>query len=193
MRICRSNEMKRTFIWLSLAFLLYACGESQPSRCIPPPEGFTEKDLVGTWVAVNGWSKRNDTLIIREDGTYKQISYVESESFDYESDWQRWWLEYGNNGLPYLHMEGMRLCAIASGYIDCNVVGGGETAIWYDFCREDWTQMPGEGVLIVQGWPRGASETTRDVDLFLLRRGEDVWGYQRQEPAVPTATATSLP
>ena len=191
--------MKRIFIWLSFTVLLYACGESQSSGCIPPPDAFAEADLVGTWTA--GWSrpgKPDDTLIIREDGTYKQIldlEYAEGPPFKYESDWQLWRLEYGENGQPYLHMAGMRLCAYAGGYIDCNVVGGGEApeAQWYDFCQETWVNMSGEGVLIVQGWPRNASETARDVDLFLLRRGEDVWAYQRHETVTPVATMTSPP
>jgi hypothetical protein len=83
-----------------------------PNMCTPPPEGFSEQDLVGTWEGRSiGIS---DTLIIREDGTYKQIIHINYETepdIDYETDWQPWRLEYVD-GIPYLHLEGMRLCAI---------------------------------------------------------------------------------
>lgn len=157
--------------------------------------------MVGTWTA--GWSRfgiPDDTLIIREDGTYKQIldlPNTEGPPFKYESDWQPWRLEYGENGLPYLHMTGMRLCAYTGGYIGCDVVGGGDSpkAQWYDSCKETWVHMPGEGVLIVMGRPRLSAQTPEPhtVDLFLLQRGEDRWAYQLYETAVPTATVTSPP
>jgi hypothetical protein len=108
------RNMKRSFIWLSFVFLLYACGKSQSSVCNSAPEGFSEADLVGTWAA--GWSrpgKPDDTLIIREDGTYKQIldlERAEGSPFKYESDWQPWWIEYAENGLPFCTWK---VCACA--------------------------------------------------------------------------------
>lgn len=186
--------MKRTLVWLSFTFLLYACAKSQSSVCDSAPEGFAEVDLVGTWAA--GWSrpgKPDDTLIIREDGTYKQILDLErpeSSSFKYESDWQSWWLEYGENGLPYLHLEGMRLCAYPGGYIDCEVVGGGDSpeTKWYDPCQKTWVNMPGKGILIALGSPEGTIPPPRGFDLVLFRRGEDIWFYSLHETATPTPT-----
>ena len=191
--------MKRGFLWLSFAFLLYACSESQSNGCISPPEGFSQADLVGTWMAgSSGPGRPKDTLIFREDGTYKQIldiEYSEAPPFKYESDWQPWRLEYGEDDLPYLHLEGMRLCAYAGGYIDCAVVGGGDSpeAQWYDPCQETWVNMPGEGILIVLGSPEGIIPPPRGIKLILFQRGEDIWGYRLHETAVPAVTATSPP
>ncbi len=72
---------------------------------------------------------------------------------DFESDWQYWDLEYSEDNLPYLHMEGMRLCAYVPDLIDCDQPGGGEedqstfnAGYWYDFCKEEMMLMPNEGV-----------------------------------------------
>lgn len=187
--------MKRSLVWLAFAILLCACAVSQSDGCIPPPQGFSGADLAGTWVAGLSW--RKDTLVIRENGTYKQSihigQYTEALPFDYESDWQSWRLEYDQGGMPYLHLDGMRLCAYSGGYVDCEVVGGGDTpeAKWYDFCKKQWIQMPGEGVLIIQGWPGTGSVTTRDVNLFLLQRGEDVWAYRCLDTSTPIESTTS--
>jgi hypothetical protein len=107
---------------------------SSNQECILPPEGFSEADLVGTWVATRG--SDTDTLIIREDGKYKQtihIEYIDRPDVHYESDWLPWWLEYSESGIPYLHLEGMRLCAAES--VSCDQVGGGNVK-WYDICRD---------------------------------------------------------
>jgi len=159
--------------------------------CPLPPDGFSKSDLSGTWYA--GGPDRSDTLIIREDGTYKQIihiGYPNKGAFDYESDWQPWWLEYAETGRPYLYMMGMRLCAYSGDDKDCETIGGGETGKWYDPCQQAWAQMSGKGVLIVMGSPRLSIQTPqpRDVSLILLRRGEDVWGYGKLRTTAPAIT-----
>lgn len=58
-----------------------------PYDCPPLPETFTEADLVGTWVA-SYFLHDTDTLIVRADGTYKQIYDDPDAGFRYESDWQ---------------------------------------------------------------------------------------------------------
>lgn len=182
--------MKRSLIWLFLVLILYACGERRSGDCIPPPEEFSEVDLVGTWISVSGGPGREDVLMIRGDKTYKQFTNVASEDFDYESDWQPWWLENVENGIPYLHLEGMRLCAYVGGYIDCNVVGGGEATQWYDLCRETWVLMPGEGVLAVLGTPKGFIPPPRGIRLALFQRSTDGWGYWLQEATEQPATVS---
>lgn len=134
---------------LSLWGLLSGCTGKQDreTECIPPPETFTEKDLVGTWRY--GLDDSNDTLFIREDGTYKQIIHKESQSFDYESEWLPWWVEYTDIGIPYLHLEGMRLCVVW-GELDCETVGGGEGK-WIDYCHDRSVELENEGVLMVRG------------------------------------------
>ena len=183
---------KQTFTLLLIAIFLGACGlnQGEVNVCPPPPDGFSEADLVGAWTG--GYvtpPKQTDTLIIREDGTYKQIIHMDVPAFDYESDWQAWRLEYAENGLPYLHLEGMRLCAYGGGeIIGCDQVGGGDNNYWYDFCQDDWVMMPGEGVLIVVGVGKEFVQPPRGFNLILLQKGEDVWGYHLQESITPTAS-----
>lgn len=140
---------------------------SQGPQCAPPREGFTKVDLVGTWIA--GTPDQRDTLIIKADGTYKQIihiEYVSDPPVDYESDWQAWWLEYGNISVPALHLEGYRLCGYNPG-ISCDILGGTGSHM----CQVDYKDLPGEGVLYVMG----ESEITLTLPLGL----EDSWGYWR--------------
>ncbi len=176
--------MKRILILLPLAFLLCACSSKSGKGCILPPQQFTPADLVGTWTA--GWSDDKDTLIIRADGTYKQLIHLTAPAFAYESSWQPWRVEYHASGLPYLHMQGMRLCAYGGAEIvACNQVGGGtgNSGYWYDPCQNTWLQMPGEGVLITLGTPKGFVPPPRGIILFLPMKGSDAWSYGLQPPS----------
>lgn len=148
-----------------------ACGPSaqeiyNSQRCNPPPPGFSESDLIGTWVGER--SDNIDTLVIRDDRRYKQIMHISHPAFDFESDWLPWRLEYGGSGIPYLHLEGMHLCAYWT-EMDCQEAGGGDL-IWYDFCKEEWIKMPNEGVLIVLGSPKGFKPPPRAMHLVLLQK-----------------------
>lgn len=114
-------------------------------RCSPPTGYFSEESVVGTWVA--GSSEHMDTLIIRADGTYKQIVHVEFSQLpplDYESAWLPWYLEYSKNEIPYLHLIGMAFCGMNPD-IPCEKRDGGG----YDFCQDRYLSMNGEGILIV--------------------------------------------
>ena len=101
--VFKMSRMNLTHLlgWIFLTCLLCACSVDQASGCHPPPEGFSETDLVGTWHSGLSW--RSNTLGIKEDGTYKQIihidHYTEDSSFEYESDWLPWLLAYGEKGL----------------------------------------------------------------------------------------------
>lgn len=199
-------KMKLPFTLLSFALFLSACSSSQNEEqkgCILPPEGFSESDLIGTWVA--GRLDDTDTLIIREDGTYKQIIHIEfaeKPTVDFESDWQPWRIEY-TEGIPYLHMTGMRLCA-SDPNIDCEQLGGGERDwnaynenFYYDFCQEESVLMPGEGVLIVLGVPEHVTiqRPPRGIALHLLVNCTDCggWVYKLDAISVPTLPETSSP
>jgi hypothetical protein len=106
----------------------------------------------------------DSTLIIREDGQYKQILSVERTGFKYESDWQPWQVSYSDKGLPYLHLKGLLMCAYWR-QIDCSTgktniapVEGSDTKdpfadedYWYDVCQKTWVNTPGEGVFKVYG------------------------------------------
>lgn len=140
----------------------------QGPQCAPPRQGFTKEDLLGTWIA--GTPDQRDTLIIKADGTYKQIIHIEYATkppVDYESDWQAWWLEYGNISIPVLHLEGYRLCGYNAG-ISCDIPGGSRLHM----CQIDYKDIPDEGVLYVMG----ESELTLTLPLGL----EDSWYYWRE-------------
>jgi hypothetical protein len=156
--------MKRSysFVALLIVLLLGACNPKESSGCAQFPEAFSESDLVGTWDAAD--SLRKSTFIIRGDGRYKQTMFVERTGFKYEGDWKPWWVTYSDKGLPYLHLEGLLMCAYWS-QIDCatgrtNIapVEGGDTkdpfsdeTYWYDVCQKKWVNTPGEGVFKVYG------------------------------------------
>jgi hypothetical protein len=154
---------KHSFIVLLVALLLGACSSKGSRGCGRlVTEGFSESDLIGTWDAMD--SLMDSTIIIRGDSQYKQIIYVERTGFEYESDWKLWRVTYSDIGLPYLHLEGLLMCAYWR-QIDCST---GKTGIepievgdtkdpfadetyWYDFCQEEWVNTPGEGVFMVLG------------------------------------------
>ncbi len=152
--------------------------------CTLPPEGFSQEDLVGKWVA--GVPSKKDTLIIREDSTYKQIVHIEYSELpdvDYESDWMPWWLEYTENGIPYLHLQGMRLCGINSD-LDCDRPGGSG----YDFCKNESIMMNDEGILLALGVPKDmmvspqGTMPMRGINLWFPAGSENTWVYTLVEP-----------
>lgn len=154
------------------SFVTRGQSSDDESGCILPPETFKESDLIGTWYA--GHSKRNDTLILREDGKYKQILNVQIPEYHYESEWRDWWVEDRGSGTPYLHLEGMHLCVYHIGR-DCKVEGGGPGA-WYDFCEKRSVLMPGEGILPVLGTPKGLVQPPRGIFLVPFDKDPDPGG-----------------
>lgn len=170
------------FLALFLALSMSACSaieqNNQANSC-PFPANFQEQDVIGTWKT--GLPERNDTLIFREDMTYKQIVHVRNPAFDYESDWLPWSLKISESGVPYLYLEEMRLCVYWEG-VDCQKPGGGKDD-WYDFCKKEWVQMPNEGILIVLGPPKGIKLPPPGISLFALKRStEGTTVYDMQVP-----------
>jgi hypothetical protein len=153
-------KKKHSFMALLIALLLSACSSKESGGCPLPPKGFSESDLVGTWSAID--SLQDSAFIIREDGLYKQTMYVERTRFKYESDWQPWRVTYSDKRLPYLHLEGLLMCAY---WFQMNCSTGktgveplelddtkdpfGDATYWYDDCQRDWVNTPGEGVFMV--------------------------------------------
>lgn len=90
-------------------------------------------------------------IIIKENGLYKQIIHIQNPAFDYKGDWLPWRINYTENSVPYLFLEGMRMCVYYN-EIDCKQIGGDEQN-WYDFCQDKWIQTPNEGVLMVLAVP----------------------------------------
>ncbi len=148
--------------------------------CSAPSKEFSEADLIGTWVA--GVPDQRETLIIRADGKYKQIvhvEFVEGPPTDYESEWQPWMIEYSQDGIPYLHLTGMRFCGMNPG-ISCQItVGDG-----HDNCRDQYIKMDGEGILLVLETVKGTSpgQDERQYVLHYPLGTEDSWVYTIQEP-----------
>jgi len=84
-----------------------------------PPATFQESDLVGTWEVQHYYTGCLDAffdvgdvdrLIIRADGTFKQIyrNYTDRKGYVYETLWNPWWVERFSDGRVRLHLEGAR-------------------------------------------------------------------------------------
>jgi len=152
-------------------------GEVEPTRtptanCPPLPENFKEADLIGTWVAE--YTFDTDTLILREDGKYKQIYDNPKTGFHYESDWQTWWIEYREVGYLWLHLDGMRRCDDLPDV--CKQEGGGTGRRTIDSCEYVDVPQRGEVVLVVTG----ASEKEhppRGIWLRQTRLAGSEWYY----------------
>lgn len=153
--------------------------------CTMLPEKFSESDLVGTWVSRKSVSKTSDTLIIREDGAYKQIITLEYQSIEYESDWQAWWFEYRDNGTGYLHLDDYRVCAVNTSY-SCEWVNDGKRP-YADVCEGQWIDPDppaGEIILVVRGIPGSSVENRSHPFVLTLFQGfeSSPWSYGFSEP-----------
>ena len=111
---------------------------------------------------------RTDTLLILEDRTYRQTIRIDEPPFEHEGGLLQWWIEYGEDGVPRLHLEDMRLCVYFDG-VDCTQTGGG-LQYWRDFCQDEWIQTPGEGVLMVLGVPEQFAQPPRGFELVALSK-----------------------
>jgi hypothetical protein len=153
-----SDRIIKLIVLFAVATIINACAraasnqENQPdTSCAKLPKGFSEKDLIGTWSSdyMNG---NVDTIIIRDDGTYKQIFSSNVNNLDFESNWQKWWLESRDSGYLRLHLEGMRRCDDLESI--CQSQNGGVDPNLYrivDYCENKIVSMQGEVVLIVTG------------------------------------------
>jgi hypothetical protein len=156
--------------------------------CTPLFKGFTNKDLVGTWIAHSSVQGITDTLYIRADGTYKQIIHMGKPNpvdIDYEGNWQQWRFEPRPNGTGYLYMEGLRGCAADPEY-SCDWINDG-TVPQADACESKWMEPDpvGEEVLVVYGFSSlGPNEKISHPFTLTLFRGfeSSSWDYYFIEP-----------
>jgi hypothetical protein len=198
----RSNMDKKIILFLASAFVCFvlgmlgcyaaarmydyystkeaAKGDINPSwNCLKPPV----KDLIGTWYS--GGPMRNETLVFREDGTYKQtihIGYVYKPNLDYESGWQPWRTEYTDHGL-YIYLKGMSLCGYAPDLENCKHATEAK-GLWRDFCGNNGGEertTDNEGILIVMGVP-ALIQPPRGIQLETMTLDEFPWGYELKEP-----------
>ncbi|MFZ2097121.1 MAG: hypothetical protein WAV05_10830 [Anaerolineales bacterium] len=151
-------------------------GEVKPTRtptanCPPLPENFKEADLFGTWVA-EYWVDATDSLVLRDDGKYKQIYDDPTGNFHYESDWQTWWVEYREVGYLWLHMNGMRRCDDLPEV--CEKVEGGTERRTIDSCEYIDVREQDEVILVVTGVD---FETPRSIVLRQTRLAGNEWSY----------------
>lgn len=101
--------MKRsTWFAMALSVLVSLVPVTCQAPYSNPPATFQDSDLVGTWETRYGGAV--DRLIIRADGTFKQI-YREG-TYVYETPWNRWWTERLPNGRVRVHLEGARFYII---------------------------------------------------------------------------------
>lgn len=118
-------------------------------QCTLPPASFQESDLIGTWHVTEEGATITDTLILRENKTYKQI-YVQSSGFRYESTWNAWWVEHRQSGGMYVHFDKMRYCHSIDS-ICKRPNGGGGQALYNDICENRTFPMRNEVILAVVG------------------------------------------
>jgi hypothetical protein len=148
--------------------------------CFGPPWDFMDTTLPGIWIS-RGPSGRKDTLIFRDDNTYKQIVEASEYGVEYESDWQHWYYEYWSAlHLGYIHLEGMSLCGWAPGEVSCETTGAGKLW-WLDTCKEEIYQMPDEEIILhVRHVSPSSGQPTRYI--LTLPGGQDsMWFYVLEE------------
>lgn len=175
-------------ISVALVFLSVACASSEPResptpsvRCPPLPATFKESDLIGRWLAKYGGDD-TDSLMVKEDGTYKQIYNDPLSGYHYESEWQTWSIEHRASGFLRLHMKGMRRCDGTGEF--CKREGGGlggSYPIRYyaiDYCEGEGVEMPDEIILVVTGvLEREAPFIPRSIKLRHMRLPGSAWTY----------------
>jgi hypothetical protein len=191
-----NNTNIKLIIVLVVVEFLFACqpfysASPQPTKltveaikkysCPTLPSTFKEADLVGIWVASYSLNDK-DTLVLKENGTYKQTYDDPDAGQWYESDWQEWWLEQRESGYFRLHLKGMR----RAGEIESifNREGGGidpEIFTAIDYCENEVVEMPEEIVLIVTGTK---DEAPHGIILRQTRLAgsEWTWSFRMEDP-----------
>jgi len=128
----------------------------------PVPTDFTESDLWGAWRTSYG-AGSTDTLVLRQDGLFKQTYQDPSEDgYLYETPWAPWWLEYLPGGSVRIHLQGARFFPEGAIIAELDGVGlpcpeSGGTCLeathpypFYDPIEDDIVEMVGELVLQVR-------------------------------------------
>jgi hypothetical protein len=163
--------MKRTQI---LATILLICGSLVLVQCgtkfAAPPASLQQSDLAGTWEA-DYLGPGVDTLIIREDGTFKQIYHsTKAEDYTYETSWNEWSLEPFRDGRVWLHLPGARYYIDGIGFAeqeglhapcpdywpDCRMGAEPPAFGFYDPYGKEFVEMVGELILNVRSRSSGA-------------------------------------
>lgn len=145
-------------------------GSESRQGCTLPPQPFKDSDLVGTWIART--VTITDAIMLSADHNYIQ-RYNNSITGDtFETQAQKWWVEYRDGGRPYVHLTGMHKCDDLN---QCRQQGGGGgNRLWYDFCERRVIKMPNEVILMVLGVPEARRpKATWSIELFHLMADPD--------------------
>ena len=144
-----------------------------PSCPLPPPT-FDASDLVGTWTASYSGGAATDTLVVRDDGTYKQTYDDPLAGIHFQTDWLPWWSEPRKSGYVRVHFVGMHRC---DGTLStCSRDGGGTTQRTIDYCEQVDVDIPDEVLLIVTGPPRGQHVPRDNIHRHSRLSGSE-WSY----------------
>jgi hypothetical protein len=143
-------------------------------NCPPLPEGFTESDLVGTWVSVYG-DGDIETLVIMQNGTYKQTLKSSTPQYNFESVWEKYSIERKSSGYLWVHFKGMHrcddvrsLCTRPGGGLDPDGLGA------IDYCEEVGVKMTNEVVLVLSG---DGNTAPKGIVLRQMRLAGSDWSY----------------
>jgi hypothetical protein len=140
--------------------------------CRPIPDGFTESDLIGNWIGK--YFGNVDELIIRADGTYKQV--YSSDTLKFESEWQKWKLEYAADDTVRLHLSGMRRCDDTDSV--CNLPGGGlGGTMAINPCTYQYITYTDEVILFVSGFDK---KVPRGIVLWQAKIAGSDWNFAYQ-------------
>lgn len=123
-----------------------------------PGMAFRESDLVGTWKAEYS-SQRIDWLILRPDGTFKQvyINQIKGE-YRFETSWNKWWVERFPDGRVWVHLEGARYYRYSTEMGEWRGLLSGtssESMKFFDPFGDEWVEMVDKLVLNVRRLPNG--------------------------------------
>jgi len=194
------REVTKNSLWVSIILLfcvlmtLAACASIADSE--NPPATLQESDLVGTWEADYGLRVGVDRLILRADGTFKQIYENQREDHVYETPWNEWSVERFPDGRVRVHLKGARYylegirVTEEGGVIPAALpVVGGEPWPFYDPFAKESVYMVGELIFNVRRLSSG--------ELILAHMwGSSEWGFgdtdvfHRVEISSPLQTPT---
>jgi len=111
----KCNQPTKIVLLFLVLTTLAACGQDMLvalgrdiANSQNPPSTLLESDLTGTWNTDYGLYGGDDTLILREDGKFKQIYKNQREEYVYETTWNEWWLERFPDGRVRVHLKEAR-------------------------------------------------------------------------------------
>lgn len=153
----------------------------ETKSCPPLPDNFSKDYLVGTWIG--RYFESTERLMVKEDGTYKQL--YSNDFFNFESDWQKWYIEHDPSGYIRLHMIGMRRCDGLES--ECNDPGGGlpKGTLVINPCENTSMIYPDdEIILFVTG---SYSDVPRGIMIQQAALAGSDWSYtfRLEEPLLP--------